>query len=369
MEKKQTKKMKKWELYFYIIISIILVIEIFIIFRRQGWLPLWIDNLPSPLITQMEPAVREKRANFKIINAHEHIQSLDNIPLILKYMEDCQIEKMLLLGTSNYTFYLDLKYGFTGVDENNEEIIKISKEYPDKFIALCTIDPFDENKLEKLKKYIADGAKGLTLWNGHGFFHDHFLDLPLDDPGMMEIYQYCEDEEIPILYHINSSRPYFTQFEKILKTFPNLIIHAPHFVLTSRNLNFLVRLLDDYPNLYTDVSFGHPDFQVAGFERISNNSENFRKFVQKYRDRITFGTDMVITDHQSKSRTYLDNITLSYFDMLEKEEFTLPSELFKKMSKKSREKVDPNKVYKGLHLDDETLRMIYHDNAERIFWK
>jgi hypothetical protein len=78
---------------------------------------------------------------------------------------------------------------------------------------------------------------------------------------------------------------------------------------------------------------------------------------------------MVITDHQSKSRTYLDNITLSYFDMLEKEEFTLPSELFKKMSRKSREKVDSDKVYKGLHLDDETLRMIYHDNAERIFWK
>jgi len=62
MEKEQTKKRKKWELYFYIIIGIILVIEIFIIFRRQGWLPLWIDNLPSPLITQMEPAVKEKRA-------------------------------------------------------------------------------------------------------------------------------------------------------------------------------------------------------------------------------------------------------------------------------------------------------------------
>ena len=73
MGKEQTKKMKKWELYFYIIIGIILVIEIFIIFRQQGWLPLWTDNLPSPLIAQMEPAVREKRANFKIINAHEHI--------------------------------------------------------------------------------------------------------------------------------------------------------------------------------------------------------------------------------------------------------------------------------------------------------
>jgi len=366
MEKEQTKK---WGLYFYIIIGIILAVEIFILVRRQGWLPLWVDKSPSPLIAQMEPSVRDRRASFNIIDAQEHIQSLKNVPLILKYMKDCQIEKMILLGTPDYTFYLNLKYGFTGIDENNEEIIKISKEYPDNFIALCTIDPFDKDKLEKLKKYMAGGAKGLTLWNGHGFFHDHFLNLPLDDPGMMEIYKYCEEEKIPILYHINSSRPYFKQFEKILKTFPNLVVLAPHFVLTSRNLNFLTRLLDDYPNLYTDVSFGHPDFQVAGFERISNNIENFRKFVQKYRDRITFGTDIVITTHQSKSRTYLDNITLSYYDMLEKEEFTLPSELFKKMSSKSRKKVDSNKVYKGLHLDDETLRMIYHDNAERIFWK
>jgi len=37
------------------------------------------------------------------------------------------------------------------------------------------------------------------------------------------------------------------------------------------------------------------------------------------------------------------------------------------MSKKARANTDPDKVYKGLHLDDETLRMIYHDNPERIF--
>jgi hypothetical protein len=152
-EKRTNKKKKKWELYFYIIIGIILAAEIFILVRQQGWLPLWVDKLPSPLIAQMEPSVREKRANFNIIDAHEHIQSLKDVPLILKYMKDCQIKKMLLLGAPDYTFSLNLKYGFTGIDGNNEEIIKISKEYPDNFIALCTIDPFDKDKLEK---YIKD---------------------------------------------------------------------------------------------------------------------------------------------------------------------------------------------------------------------
>ena len=55
--------------------------------------------------------------------------------------------------------------------------------------------------------------------------------------------------------------------------------------------------------------------------------------------------------------------------MLEKEEFTLPDSIYKMMGKKAREQTDPNTVYRGLNLDDETLRMIYHDNAERIFGK
>ena len=55
--------------------------------------------------------------------------------------------------------------------------------------------------------------------------------------------------------------------------------------------------------------------------------------------------------------------------MLEKEEFTLPDSVYKMMGKKAREQTDPNTIYRGLNLDDETLKMIYHDNAERIFGK
>lgn len=336
--------------------------------RRMGYLPLWIDKQPSSIIAEMDSDTRERRAKFNIINAHEHIQSMDNIPLLLKVMEDCQIEKMVFLGTSKFTFYLNPDYGYTEYDMNNEEIINISKKYPDKFLALCTINPHDEDKLEKLKACMEAGARGLKLYNGHGYFYDHFFNLPLDDPGMMEVYRYCEEKEIPILYHINSGR-FLDEFERVLQAFPDLIVVAPHFALTSRNLTLLSRLLDTYPNLYTDISFGHPDFQVAGFNRISYNAEGFREFMIKYSDRISFGTDIVITTYRAKSRSYLDDITLSYFDMLEKEEFTLPPSIYNMMSKKARANTDPDKVYKGLHLDDETLRMIYHDNPERIFWK
>jgi len=368
INKEIIKKRKKGDLWFYIIIIILLVMMFLWYLRQMGHLPLWIDNQPSTLIAETDPAVSEKRAAFKIVNAHEHVQSSRNIPLLLKVMAECQIEKMVLLGTSKFTFYLNPKYGFSEYDKNNEEIIKISKDYPDKFIALCTINPHDEDKLEKLENFIAAGAKGLKLYNGHGYFYDHFFNLPLDDPGMMEVYKYCEEQGIPILYHINSSR-FLDQMERILQTFPDLVIVAPHFILTSSNLALLSRLLDTYSNLYTDISFGHPDYQVAGFKRISRNAKAFREFIQKYRDRINFGTDIVITSYRAKSRSYIEEVTLSYFDMLEKEEFTLPISIYNMMSRKAQERTDPNALYQGLNLDDETLRMIYHDNAVRIFGK
>jgi len=365
---KKNIKNKKSDLWFYTLI-VIALIGMFLWYLRQiGYLPLWIDYQPSPILQSIDSSSKEKRAEFKIINAHEHVQSPRNLPLLLKVMEDCQLDKMILLGTPKYTFYLSTKYGFEDYDKNNQDIIEMSEKYPDKFIALCTINPLDENKLEKLKKFIEAGAKGLKLYNGHGFFYDNFFKIPLDDPEMMEVYKYCEEKGIPILYHVNSGR-FLSQFEHILQTFPRLTVIAPHFILTSSNLFRLKQLLDTYPNLYTDISFGHPDYQVAGFKRISQNISAFRNFMMEYKNRVLFGTDIVITTFRAKSRSYIDEVILSYFDLLEKEEFTLPESIYQKMTKKARESADQKMVYKGLHLDEDTLRMIYRENALRIFGK
>ena len=39
------------------------------------------------------------------------------------------------------------------------------------------------------------------------------------------------------------------------------------------------------------------------------------------------------------------------------------------MSANARKSVDVDRIYKGLNLDDETLRMIYNDNAMKLFFK
>ena len=364
---KSTKK--KWfDILFYSMSAVIILVLLFIGLRQRGWLPLWIDNLPSSQISEISEDVRERRSGFNIINAHEHVQSEENIPMLRKAMEDCQVEKMVMLGTSDFTFFLDPEYGFTGYDENNKTILGISNKYPDVFAALVTMDPRDEEKLGKLKKYIDAGAAGVKLYNGHGSFYDMFFNMPLDDPGMMEVYEYCEQEGIPILHHINTGR-FLTEMEHVLQEFPDLVQVVPHFMLSSGNLSRLTRLMNEYPQLYTDISFGHPDFLVAGFGRIANNHLAFREFMKNYQDRITYGTDLVVTTYKAKTRAYIDDVHLAYMDLLEKEEFTLPKSIYSMMTADARKNIDQDRVFRGLNLDDETLRMIYHDNAMKLFFQ
>lgn len=369
LKKKKIPSKKKWfDLIFYTVSAIVIVILLFIGLRQRGLLPLWIDNQPSAQVGRLAEEVKVRRNNFNIINAHEHVQNEECLSLLRKAMGDCQVKKMVMLGTPDFTFFLKTEYGFTGYEENNDFIVKMSQNYPDEFAALVTLDPRDDRKTEKLKKYREEGIAGVKLYNGHGTFYDLFFKMSLVDEGMMEIYAFCEQEQLPILYHINAGR-FLTDFEHILQEFPGLIIIAPHFMMSTNNLSRLDRFMREYPQLYLDISFGHPDFLVAGFSQISNYHKDFHDFVVRYRDRITYGTDLVVTTYKSKSRAYIDDVQLAYMDLLEKEEFKLPPSLYNMMSRGAAKNIDVNRIYHGLNLDEETLKMIYHDNAEKLFFR
>ncbi len=116
-EKQNISHKKKWfDILFYSLSIIVIAVLLFISLRQRGLLPLWIDNQPSTQIAKISDEVRNRRVNFNIINAHEHVQNEENVPILRKAMEDCQVKKMVLLGTSDFTFYLNPDYGFTGYE-------------------------------------------------------------------------------------------------------------------------------------------------------------------------------------------------------------------------------------------------------------
>lgn len=284
------------------------------------------------------------------INMHEHLENEDDLATLFEINEKLGIEKTILLGSSDKTIYLHPD--FKNFDENNDELLKIKAAYPDNFEVLCTTYWHDTDQIAKIASCWERGAKGVKLYNGHG----NFYEIPLDDPVMLPVYKYIEDNGLILLIHVNGSK-YLDEFERVLQKFPNMKTICPHFCLISRKLDTLSELMDKYPNLYTDTSFGAIEFTAAGFSRFSKNNERFSNFVEQYQDRIFFGTDQVVTNIKTKKHAdFLEHVLEGYLRMLDSEEFHLQTSW--------PEEYD--EIYKGLNLPEDTLQNILTDAPQKL---
>jgi predicted TIM-barrel fold metal-dependent hydrolase len=291
-----------------------------------------------------------------VINAHEHIQSRREAGKLLAVMDRLDIETTVLLGSSWFTITLNPSVGFTRYDENNEEILALSKLHPDRFEAWPTIDPLDAAKLDKLKALHDRGATGLKLYLGHGFVSPLsgeylFHTMALDDERMFPVYEYCRDNAVPICFHVNPGprTPGFLQeFLAVLCTYPDLLVIAPHWALSSIRMSRLRELLRLFPNLMTDISFGHDDYLVAGLVRISRSPDKFRRLLADFPDRVLFGTDLVITSAAKKTERWIENRFRAYLSVLRRDSY--------------RTELVPGTELRGLALDRAALQAICDEN-------
>ncbi len=294
------------------------------------------------------------------INCHEHIQDLGQASKWLSAMDQVNVSSTIILGSPDATYILHPSGRFNKYKENNEELMKMVDKYPNRFIAFPTIYTYDPNKLDLLKGYIARGAVGLKLFSGHyASFHDVLG--PLNHNTMFPVYEYCEKNRIPIIWHVHLGIDViYDEFVDVLERYPNLIITIPHFGLSSIKISRLEYFLDTYPNLYTDISFGY--WAKDGLWRLSNYSAFYANKLIKYQDRFQFGTDMVCTKHPRKSVEWIANLTQGYRDILEKKYFNLT--------------VNPDIVgdfngdnpgqFNGMNLPKSVLDKIYYDNVVKF---
>jgi predicted TIM-barrel fold metal-dependent hydrolase len=301
-----------------------------------------------------------------IINGHEHIQDLGQGPKWNAAMDRAGVSTTVMVGSPDATFILRPEGLFTGYKDNNEELFKLVDKYPDRYIAFPTIYTYDDDKLDLLDSYIKRGALGIKLFTGH--FAVFYEDLgPLDIETMYPIYEYCERNKVPIIWHVHLGKEHLRkQFEKVMEDFPDLICNIPHFMLSSINLwqtegeGRLRYYLETYDNLYTDVSFGY--WAQDGLWRISNHTESFRKFIIEFQDRFTFGTDMVCTKHPRKDVEWIANMTKGYVDILETEYFNLTV----KFDIEGDFNGDDPGTHSGLNLTQDVLDKIYYDNMVKF---
>lgn len=288
--------------------------------------------------------------NYKIIDLHEHVLNLEQAKRFIPYMDELGVSRMCLAGASTYTFTLNSRYGFEGFDENNEELLKIKERWPDRFCAFVTLDPSQEGwDLAKIQDYMKRGADGVKLFLGHGESHGKgpFHSMPLTDPRMEPLYAWLEAEQVPIVYHVNLIK-YWDEFLAVMEAHPYLRVNVAHMGLHKNTLARLTRLsylLQRYPNLYTDLSFGYYTFHSEGFESLAKWRTRSNQWLTMHRSKLLFGADMVL--EPSKDNLYIEDTLRSYMQLLEMEKF--------------RFFLLPEKTMHGLNLDTDTLRTIYEE--------
>jgi len=312
------------------------------------------------LMMMVKPEDAAKRGKpARIIDVHEHIKSINEAPKLLEVMDALGIEKTCLMGSSDFTLTLNPSIGFTGHDKNNEQLIAICDKYPGRFEAWPCINPEDPAKLEKLQNLVTRGAKGLKLYVGHGYVNPKtkkylFHTVAIDDPSLYPVYEFCEKNFIPVCLHVNpspKSTPGFVEeFISVLEKFPDMKVVCPHYMLSTIKSVRLEELLDCFPNLYSDISFGHDTFLFDGLDRISKAPEKFRKIFRKYPNRFMFSTDLVVTDEQVKTRPWIEDRMRMYIQMLTQRTYT--------------NSVRPGLTLNGVALEQNLLDNILYKNYE-----
>lgn len=192
-----------------------------------------------------------------------------------------------------------------------EEILDIAREYEDRFIPFCNLDPrFDSNTpgadlRRMLEYYISQGCRGLG---------EITANLPFDHPMVENLLWACQGCELPVIFHIGPQAggcyglvddPGLPGLERALQRFPRLkfLGHsqpfwaeiAPEYGEAGRNGyptgpvapgGRLPELFDRYPNLCGDLSAG------SGYNAISRDPSFGYQFMEKHQDRLFFGTDI-----------------------------------------------------------------------------
>lgn len=190
----------------------------------------------------------------------------------------------------------------------NRAVSAICKNFPNRYFWMCNLDDkHPETVYSRLAKYKEQGAVGVG---------EIMLHKQLDDPFMQSIFDAAEKLDMPVLMHMSPvlgmgygvvDNPGLPLLEQVLKSYPKLriighsqpfwheITKDPPADTQARNQwgegpvtpgGRVPQLLDRYPNLYCDLSAN------SGGHAIMRDETFGCSFLERYQDRIMFGSDM-----------------------------------------------------------------------------
>ena len=322
----------------------------------------------DPTSTLVVPENPVTAAKYPFVDVHAHVRSPRPgwVDTLVAEMDAMNMAAMVNLS------------GGTG-DRLKASVEAMNARYPGRFVVFANIDfstftedGFGERAAAQLERDVANGAQGLKIFKNLGMFlkdEDGSI-VSADDPRLDPIWEKCAELGIPVLIHVGEPSPFFAPHDRLnerwyeLKERPdrkrppeefgtweevmagqhNLFRKHPettfinaHLGWMGNDLGRLGRLLDELPNVYTEIG--------AVLAEIGRQPRFAREWLIKYRDRVMFGKDA-----WAPSEYHV------YFRTLE-----TADEYFKYYRKRHAHW----RIY-GLDLPDEVLRKLYFENALKV---
>ncbi len=314
------------------------------------------------------PYVVIKKAKYQVIDMHSHTyeKSLGDLKERIRNMDSSGIRKTVIL-TGAYGAQFD-------------SLAKFYSRYPGRFILFCGFDfksydqpGFGPAAVKELEKCYKAGARGVgeitDKGKGFSFADPPAYGLHIDDPRMDPLLDECAKLNMPVSIHVGEPQWFYERMDstndglmnaygwrldnqkgiltldeeldhlaRAVSRHPKTIFIACHYANQVTDLAKLGKLFDKYPNLYADISARYAD--VATIPRYA------KAFIEKYRDRLFYGTDMGVD-----RRMY--EITFTILET--RDEHFYHINLFGYYWP----------LY-GLGLSDKTLKRLYYENAATI---
>jgi predicted TIM-barrel fold metal-dependent hydrolase len=324
----------------------------------------------DPKSTLVVPEHPRTRAKFPFIDVHNH-QRRELAPADLAKL----IADMDRIGL---TVMVNLSGG--SGDAFKQGLANLRSTQPTRFVAFANVDfrkidepNFGANAARQLEEDVKNGAVGLKIFKNLGMFLTDASGkrVPTDDPRLEPIWKKAGELGIPVLIHTGEPVAFwspvdknnerwlelqqfpdrrrgdatkFASFEQtmaeqfnLFRKHPKTKFIAAHLAWLGNDLGRLGKLLDEMPNVYTEIG--------AVLHELGRQPRAARAFLIRYQDRVLMGKDIWNADEYA-----------TYFRVLETED-----EYFDYYRKRHA----LWKMY-GLGLPDPVLKKIYYKNALRI---
>jgi predicted TIM-barrel fold metal-dependent hydrolase len=316
------------------------------------------------------PETKPQKAAFPVIDMHSHAYagSMQDINKWVKTMDECGIEKTIVLTYQCGNIF--------------DSLCRVYSRFGNRFELWCGFDytgydkpGFGPAAVKELERCYKTGAKGVGELGDKGLGETYSKPIPgkgmhYDDPRMKPLFDKCADLGMPVNIHvadpiwmyetmdstndglmnalewkIDKSRLGLLDFMQLMQSLENTLRNNPkttfiacHFANCNHDLSILSRLLDKYPNLYADIS--------ARYAESSTVPRYTKAFYIKYQDRLLYGTDMGM-DASMYRITFriLETSNEHFYDI---------------------DRFGYHWALNGLEISNEILKKIYRENALKI---